>query len=792
MNQKARKTLEFDKITAALAEYAGSAGAREKCLALEPYCDLPTIEQMQAETADAVSLLFRKGSISFGNVTDVRASLKRASIGSSLSIPELIAVCKLLENTSNVIRYLKKEREDEEETTLTGYAAALDPVRHLADAIRGVILTEDSISDDASPALKSIRRSIRLTGERIRNELSRIIASGADYLQDSLITTRDGRYCIPVKANYKAQVGGIVHDTSGSGSTYFIEPASVVRLNNEIRELEIKEKAEIERILAELSADAAEHEGAIAADYAAMTELDFIFARARLAMEQNAARPHFSAEGILDLKRARHPLISKDTVVPIDIRLGDDFRMLIITGPNTGGKTVTLKTTGLLAMMGQSGLHIPASERSVLPVFREIFADIGDEQSIEQSLSTFSAHMTNIISFLDLADEDSLLLFDELGSGTDPVEGAALAIAILSELNARHVRTIATTHYSELKQYALRTEGVVNGACEFDVETLSPTYRLLIGVPGKSNAFSIVQKLGMRPDIIENARAHLTEEDESFEEIVSSLEEKRRALENERLSLAEANRVVAQLQNDLKAKKEKLSAKRSTLMEETNEEARKILQEAKDFADETIRWYTKHGGGSAVAELEKKRSALRDKIRSFEESAAGQTSAGPRKGGGLKASDLMIGDSVHIVSMGLDGTVHSLPDAKGNLFVTAGVMRIRASLSDLVKTGEPAAAVPGMAASGSGKLKLGKSMSVNPEINLLGKTVDEAVAELEKYLDDAYLAHLPSVRIVHGKGTGALRRGVHDYLKKQKHVRSYRLAEYGEGDSGVTIAEFRS
>ena len=788
MNQKARKTLEYDKIAELLAGFAGSAGAKEKCRGISPLTDLPMIEQMQSETADALSCLFRKGSISFGSVTDVRASLRRASIGASLSTRELLAVRKLLGNTANVIRYLKSDRDDAQADTLTGYASLLDPVRRLSDEIERVILSEDAISDDASSALRSIRRSIRLAEERIRSELSRIIASGADYLQDSLITTRDGRYCIPVKAGYKSQVNGIVHDTSGSGSTYFIEPASVVKLNNEIRELEVREKAEIERILQELSAQTAECAPAIETDFTAMTELDFIFARAHLAMEQNAARPHFSSQGILDLKKARHPLIDRNRVVPIDIRLGGDFRMLIITGPNTGGKTVTLKTTGLLAMMGQSGLHIPASEQSVLPVFREIFADIGDEQSIEQSLSTFSAHMTNIISFLDLADEDSLLLFDELGSGTDPVEGAALAISILTELNDRHVRTVATTHYSELKQFALRTEGVVNGACEFDVETLSPTYRLLIGVPGKSNAFSIVQKLGMRESLIEKARAQIDEKDVSFEEIISGLEDKRRELEKERLALAEANRVVAQLKEDLEKRKEKLAAKRTTLVDEANEEAKRILQEAKDFADETIRWYTKHGGAS-VSELEKRRTRVREKIRSHE---AKQALPAEKPSGSLKPSDLAIGDSVHVISMGLDGTVHSLPDAKGNLFVTMGIMRSKVSLKDLKKLETADVSAPNVESAGSGKLKLSKSFTVSPEINLLGKTVDEAVAELDKYLDDAYLSHLPSVRIVHGKGTGALRRGVHDYLKKQKHVRSYHLAEYGEGDSGVTIAEFRN
>ena len=790
MNKKALKTLEFDKIILMLAGRASSEPGKKLCEALEPCADLREMENMQTQTADALARLFRKGSISFGSTYDVRASVRRLEIGSSLGTRELLLLAKLLGNAGRAKSYGKSDREEAPRDSLSSFFEALEDLPALSEEIGFCILSEDEISDNASPALRQIRRSIKASGERIHTELTKLISSSAkDYLQDSLITTRDVRYCVPVKAGCQAQVPGIIHDQSSTGSTVFVEPASVVRLNNEIRALELKEQAEIEAILARLSQSAAEHAGEIETDYEVMVQLDFIFARASLAMEMNASRPLLNTDGITDLKAARHPLIDRKKVVPIDIRLGEKFDLLVITGPNTGGKTVSLKTTGLLELMGMAGLHIPAGDRSRLAVFSEVYADIGDEQSIEQSLSTFSSHMKNVTEFLRCADENSLVLFDELGAGTDPVEGAALATAILMSLHQRHIRTIATTHYSELKLWALRTPFVINGACEFNVETLSPTYRLLIGVPGKSNAFAISRKLGLPEDIIETARGRLSRQDESFEDILADLEKKRTEMENERLEIEQEKKEAERLRTELEERKKKFSEKKSNLIEESSAEARKILQDAKDYADRTIRWYTKHGGGDEAREMEEVRSSLREKIGSLDKKAA--RSQAPAPSGSLKPRDLKIGDDVRVLSLNVKGTVSSLPDKSGNLFVTMGLMRTKVALSDLEKMSSMDDAAPGLGHTGSGQIRIAKSAAVSPEINLLGKTVDEAVAELDKYLDDAYLAHLEKVRIVHGKGTGALRKGVHDYLKTQKHVASYRLGEYGEGDTGVTIAEFK-
>ena len=599
---------------------------------------------------------------------------------------------------------------------------------------------------------------------------------------------RDGRYCIPVKNEYRTQVAGIIHDQSKTGSTVYIEPASVVRLNNEIRELQIKETQEIEVILANLSQMLAEKTGFIHTDYDAMAELDFIFARARLALEQNATKPVVGDDGILDLRKARHPLIPKQKVVPIDIRLGEDFDLLVVTGPNTGGKTVSLKTTGLLTLMGLSGLHIPAADRSRLCLFSEVYADIGDEQSIEQSLSTFSSHMTNVVEFLRLADERSLVLFDELGAGTDPTEGAALAIAILSSLHRLGIRTMATTHYSEIKIYALKTPGVENACCEFNVDTLSPTYRLLIGVPGKSNAFAISRKLGLSEDLIDEARSLLSSEDESFEDVISGLEKERAELEQEKLAAAQARMEIEKLEKELKEKEARLTSRKRDILSDSSEEARKILQEAKDYADKTISWYAKHGGNTR--EMEQQRTALRGRMDELSKNIRG-VAQGDGEKGTLTVKDLAIGDAVKVISLGLKGTVSTLPDSKGFLFVTLGIMRTKVRIDDLIKLDEEEITAPNLKRTGSGKISMSKSLSVSHEINLLGKTVDEACQELDKYLDDAALAHLETVRIVHGKGTGALRAGVQKYLKRNRHVKSFRLGEFGEGDAGVTIATLK-
>ena len=790
MNAKALKTLEYDKIIALLTNHATSAPGRKLCSELEPSFIPDEIERMQSQTADGLSRLFKKGSISFGDAYDVRGLLKRLEIGSSLNTRELLQIAKLLENAGRVRTYGKNDRDDAPKDTLSPMFETLEPVPSLSEEIRACILSEDEISDNASPALRQIRRSIKASGERIHGELTRLISSSAkDYLQDSLITTRDGRYCVPVKAGCQAQVPGIIHDQSSTGSTIFIEPASVVRLNNEIRELELKEQEEIEAILARISENAAQHTDEILLDFDNMVQLDFIFARASLAMEENASRPLIDRDGIIDLRQARHPLIDKKKVVPIDIRLGEKFDLLVITGPNTGGKTVSLKTTGLLVLMGLSGLHIPAADRSRIALFSEVYADIGDEQSIEQSLSTFSSHMKNVTEFLKKADEDSLVLFDELGAGTDPVEGAALAASILMSLHKRHIRTIATTHYSELKLWALRTPGVINGACEFNVDTLSPTYRLLIGVPGKSNAFAISKKLGLPEDIIETARGRLSHEAESFEDVLADLEKKRTEMENERLEIEKEKKDAEKLRLELEENKKKFSEKKSNLIEQSSAEAKRILQEAKDYADRTISWYTKNGTGTSMREMEEVRGNLREKIKSLDKNI--RTEVPERASRPLRPGDLKIGDGVKVLSLHVNGTVSTLPDKSGSLYVTMGLMRTKVALSDLEKLASDDSADSSSGKTGSGQIRMEKSAAVAPEINLLGKTVDEAVTELDKYLDDACLAHLDKVRIVHGKGTGALRKGVHDYLRKQKRIAAYRLGEYGEGDTGVTIAEFR-
>ena len=792
MNQKALNTLEYSKIIDKLTDKASSPMGKSLCRNLEPFTDLSRIRMMQMQTRDALTRLFQKGSISFGSVKDVRGSLKRLEIGSSLGIPEILAICSLLENTSRVKAYSRKDRSDAPSDCLDNMFEDLAPLTPLVTEIRRCILSEEEISDDASPTLRQIRRSMKITNDRIHTQLNDLVNGGArNYLQDSVITMRNGRYCIPVKSEYKGQVPGMIHDQSSTGATLFIEPMSVVKLNNDIRELELKEQKEIEVILAGLSEQIASEHDAIALDFQIMVELDFIFARAALAMDMNATEPVFNNEGRIRLKKARHPLIPKKSVVPIDIWLGDEFDLLIVTGPNTGGKTVSLKTVGLLTLMGQSGLHIPTLDRSELALFHEVYADIGDEQSIEQSLSTFSSHMTNTVSFLNKADEHSLVLFDELGAGTDPTEGAALAISILSFLHERGIRTMATTHYSELKVYALSTVGVENACCEFDVDTLRPTYRLLIGVPGKSNAFAISSKLGIPDSIIQHAKEQISEQDESFEDVLSSLEESRITIENERQEIARYKDEVEHLKKQLESKQEKLDVQRDRIIREANEEAHRVLQEAKDYADQTMKLFHKFQKTAVdTSAVERERQELRKRLNKTEQKMSQPVvKKKPKKQ--LTANDLHIGDAVKVLSMNLKGTVSSRPDSRGFLFVQMGIIRSKVSISDLELIDEPVITTTAFQKTGAGKIRMSKSASVSTEINLLGKTVDEAIAELDKYLDDAYIAHLKTVRIVHGKGTGALRKGVHNYLKRQKHVQSFRLGEFGEGDAGVTIVEFK-
>ena len=794
MNEKVLRTLEYTKIIDKLTEKASSEPGKRLCRELVPMTDLAEIRLAQVQTRDALSMLFAKGSTSFGGNKDVSMALRSLEIGSALSIPELLKIAGLLDNVNRIKTYGRSARDDEKETSLTDYFERLEPMTPLANEINRCILSEEEIADDASPGLKHVRRSIALTGEKIHSQLTSMVnGSYRSYLQDAVITMRDNRYCIPVKSEYKSQVPGMVHDQSSTGSTFFIEPAAIVNLNNQLKELTIKEKEEIEAVLASLSSQAAESISEISEDQKIMTFLDFVFAKASLAMEENATMPLFNQEHYINIRKGRHPLLPSKKVVPIDIHLGKDFDLLVVTGPNTGGKTVSLKTVGLFTLMGQAGLHIPALDRSELSIFTEVFADIGDEQSIEQSLSTFSSHMTSIVSILQQADENSLCLFDELGAGTDPTEGAALAIAILDHLHTRGVRTMATTHYSELKVYALSTDFVENACCEFNVETLAPTYRLLIGIPGKSNAFAISQKLGLPDYIIQAAKEQINAEDKSFEDLLTDLESSRLTIEKERLEIASYKEEIKSLKERLQTKNEKIDSAREKILREANEKAREILQDAKNVADETIRVYQKAGPNASLKDLEKTRDRLRGEIGKKNEKLALKTQE-PKKGRQIKPEQLKIGDSVKILSMGLNGTVSSLPDHKGNLFVQCGIMRSQANVKDLVYAeaeAAPAASVLQRKPSATGKVKMSKSFSISPEINLLGKTVDEALAELDKYLDDAYLAHLSTVRVVHGKGTGALRSAVQSHLKRVKYVKSYRLGEYGEGDAGVTIVTFK-
>ena len=791
MNEKVLQTLEYTKVLETLTEKATSDPGREMCRKLVPMTDLNQIELAQTQTADALSMLFQKGSTSFGGNKNIGMALRSLEIGSTLSALELLKIAGLLDNVNRIKSYGKSQKADEKATSLTECFTALEPLTFLSAEIRRCILSEEEIADDASTNLKHIRRSIGLTGEKIHSQLTSMVnGSYRSYLQDAVITMRGDRYCIPVKAEYKGQVPGMVHDQSSTGSTFFIEPAAIVELNNRLKELSIQEQEEIETILATLSESAGEHTDALRENQRIMTFLDFTFAKASLALMQNATRPLFGRERCIHIRKGRHPLLPADKVVPIDVSLGKDFDQLIVTGPNTGGKTVSLKTVGLFTLLGQAGLHIPALDRSELSVFTEVFADIGDEQSIEQNLSTFSSHMTRIVSILKNADENSLCLFDELCAGTDPTEGAALAIAILDHLHGRGIRTMATTHYSELKVYALTTDFVENACCEFCVETLSPTYRLLIGIPGKSNAFAISKKLGLPDPIIDAAGRQLSSEEKSFEDMLSDLEASRVTIEKERLEIASYKEEIEHLKKRLQEKNEKIDHAKERILREANEQARNILKEAKDVADETIRIFQKAGPGASLKDLEKSRESIRGKINDKNEKLALKSSPSPQNRK-LTPDQIKKGDSVKILSMGLKGTVSSLPDHKGNLFVQCGIIRSQVHISDLILIDNDTPSNVSMKQSKASHIKMSKSLQVSSEINLLGKTVDEALAELDKYLDDAYLAHLTTVRVVHGKGTGTLRSAVQSHLKRIKYVKSFRLGEYGEGDAGVTIVTFK-
>ncbi|WP_373927666.1 endonuclease MutS2 [Eubacterium ramulus] len=790
MNQKALKVLEYDKIIQLLAEQATSDAGKKRCLELVPMTDKQLITDAQAQTADALSRIYRKGNISFGGLKDPGFQMKRLEIGGCLNAAELLSICTLLEITRRAKAYSRENRDDLPADSLDVLFAGLEPLTPLLEEIRRCILAEDEISDDASPALHSVRRTIRNINDKIHGAMNNLLNSSTtrSYLQDAVITMRNGRYCLPVKAEYKGQVPGMIHDQSSTGSTLFIEPMSVVKLNNDLKEAFLKEQEAIEAVLAELSNLTAQYAAYLLDNYRILADLDFIFAKANLAKIQNGMAPIFNTEGRIRIRQGRHPLLDPKKVVPIDVHLGDTFHLLIITGPNTGGKTVSLKTVGLFTLMGQAGLHIPAKDRSELAIFDDVYADIGDEQSIEQSLSTFSSHMTNIVSILKHATPQSLVLFDELCAGTDPDEGAALAISILDRLRQDGIRTMATTHYSEIKLYALSTTGVENACCEFSVQTLSPTYRLLIGIPGKSNAFAISSKIGLPTDLIEDAKTRITKENENFEDVIADLEQNRLTIEKEQAEINRYKEEAASLKKQLEEKQERLNRSRDRVLQEANQQAAAILKEAKDLADETIRNFHKYGKTHMDASaMEKDREKIRKKMAKAQSKSSIQKKEQinhnvPKK--------LRLGDSVKILSMNLKGTVHTLPDAKGNLFVQAGILRYQTNIRDLILVNDDATPAVHNTKTGAGKLKMSKSLSVSPEINLIGKTVDEALMELDKYLDDAYLAHLKSVRIVHGKGTGALRKAVQGHLKRQKYVKAFHLGEFGEGDAGVTIAEF--
>ncbi len=790
MNQKTLTKLEYNKIIAMLEEQASSFRGKQLCRRLKPMTDLERINTAQEQTAAAFTRIVKKGRISFSDAFPVEESMKRLEVGGALLSGELLRICKVLKTAARAKTYGRHDTQEELADCLDIRFEQLEPLTLLSSEIERCIISEEEISDDASATLKHIRRSISGINDKVHSTLNALVnGSLRTYLQDPIITMRGDRYCIPVKAEYRGQVHGLIHDQSSTGSTLFIEPMAVVKLNNDLKELYAKEQEEIQIILARLSEDTAAYIEEIRMNYRILTDLDFIFARGQLAFSMNGSRPVLNAEGRIKIRDGRHPLLDSRKVVPITIRLGEDFSLLIVTGPNTGGKTVSLKTVGLLTLMGQAGLHIPAADRSEIAVFKQIYADIGDEQSIEQSLSTFSSHMTNIVSFLKDVDKDSLVLFDELGAGTDPTEGAALAIAILSHLHNQGIRTMATTHYSELKVYALTTEGVENACCEFDVESLKPTYRLLIGIPGKSNAFAISSKLGLPDYIIEDAKARLSEHDVSFEDLLGDLEHSRKTIEKEREEIQNYKREMERLKNQTHQKQAKLEEQRERILREANEKANAILRDAKEVADETMKNFRKFGKENiSAAEMERERERLRQKLK---DTSAKSALAPQKPKKTYKPSDFKLGESVRVLSMNLTGTISSLPDSRGNVTVQMGILRSQVNISDLeiIEEQNPYAQ-KNMRRTSSGKIKMSKSLSVSPEINLLGKTVDEAIAELDKYLDDALLSHLNSVRIVHGKGTGALRKGIHEYLRRQKHVKSFHIAEFGEGDAGVTIVNF--
>lgn len=789
MEEKTLKILEYDKILERLSTYATSEAGREYCLRLTPSSNFRHLSLWQKNTTDACTRIRLSGhSVSFRGLKDIPDTLKRIDMGASLSIPELLAVSAVLTVSDRVKRFDAYDEGDED--SLSEMFGMIDPLNDINRNLQRCIINEETIADDASPGLFSIRKRMQKAESDIHDTMAARLNSSREYLTDAVITLRDGRYCLPVKAEYKSKVPGIVHDTSSTGLTLFIEPMAVVNLNNELRELAGEELKEIERILSELSSSLMPYTDTIADNIKLLKKLDMIFAKALYSNDIDGTEPKFSRDKSIDFKEARHPLIDKEKAVPVNVRLGSDFGLLIITGPNTGGKTVSLKTVGLLTLMAQSGLHIPAADGSFAGIYKNVFADIGDEQSIEQSLSTFSSHMTNTVHILNEADPDCLCLFDELGSGTDPTEGAALGIAILDFLHNMKVNTMATTHYAELKIYALETPGVENACCEFDVETLKPTYKLLIGVPGRSNAFAISERLGLPQYIIDEARRRIDTENESFETVIRQLNEDRIGAEKAREDADKYRLESEKLRNRLKEREEKLEKNRDKIINEAKQEAQRILKEAKETADSAIRNINQLKSVEDYAKAEKERERLRKNLKDTA-SKGGFGEKGPSQP--VSPKKIKVGDMVRVMPMGgVTAEVMSLPDKDNNISVRIGFMQSRVSVRDVEFAGNSnaQASKPKQPAKKSGSYSP-KALTVSHELNLIGMTTDEARPVLEKYLDDAYLAHMDQVRIVHGRGTGALKNMVHERLKKIKYVDSFRLGVFGEGDTGVTIVKFK-
>ncbi len=793
MNQKALETLEYRKIIAQLKREMGSAASAKLADELTPLTSEKIIKEELRSTTEAVDLIVRKGPLPTGGIYDIREALLLAKKGGSLTMRQLLEVQNVLGISSEVVAFMHDDALPELKY-IGEMVGLIVEFTALEKEISRCILTEDEMADNASPKLKDIRRSIHQQNQAIKNKLSRIITSSSNktYLQDAIVTMRDGRYVIPVKQEYRSFFPGMVHDQSKGGATLFIEPQGVVELNNKLRELEVEEQLEIARILAELSSRVAEHYREIRSNLELLTKLDFIMAKGKLSCKMHASEPKIDVDGELRLISARHPLIEYKKAVPIDIKIGGDYRTLIITGPNTGGKTVSLKTAGLLVMMAQSGLHIPASHASTLPIFGEVFADIGDEQSIEQSLSTFSSHMKNIVSIIDKASYDSLVLVDELGAGTDPTEGAALAIAILERFYDSGALTMATTHYNELKKYALATSGVENAAMEFDVETLTPTYRLLIGVPGKSNAFEISKKLGLSESVIERASEHIKHGDMEFENVISSIEDDKRKAAADRLDAESMRAEIEERLKKLEEKEQALSEKRADIIAEAKREARELLRETKSAVKDVqkdLRRLQKSGAHTNLntGALEKSRRKINEAEDLVSEKVVKQVNSEP-----VSADTLKIGDRVKLLTIGQNGTILSLPDEKGNLMINIGALKVKARLQDLMLINEGKDRKPQAKSSSKyGSLLRSKSSSVSASINVMGKNLDDALADVEKYLDDVYMAGLDMASIIHGRGGGILKDGIRQMLKRKKYVDSFGAASYNDGGEGVTIVRMK-